>query len=502
MGPIVETRSGKVQGTEAGGVQIFKGIPFAKPPVGDLRWLAPQREEPWHDVRDATQFSPESAQSPFPMAMLFGGEQPANSEDSLYLNVWTPGADGAKRPVMVWIHGGAFMNGSGSTPWYDGTRFALHGDVVVVTVNYRLASFGFLHLADLFGDEFEGSGNAGILDQVAALEWVRENIEAFGGDPANVTIFGESAGGGSVGTLLGLPSARGLFNAAIPQSGAASWWSTRERATLVARRIVDALGVRPGDVAALRAKSTEEILAAQSASSLAIGGGALDDTRIGLPFQPVVDGTSLPQPPLDAVAAGNAAGVRVLVGTNRHEMTLFHLMDQSLAQIDEASLLARAEGFFPGGNAKSVVDGYLASHRDAPLVEVWTDISTDAVFRIPAIKLAEAQLPHGPVWMYLFTWETPVFGGLRSTHALEIPFVWDNLDAPGIAMFTGDSPDRQAVADAMHAAWLGFVRNGSPGHGGLPEWPRYDTDRRPTMRFDTTLEVLDDPNGADRNLWG
>jgi para-nitrobenzyl esterase len=259
--------------------------------------------------------------------------------------------------------------------------------------------------------------------------------------------------------------------------------------------------VRPGDVAALRAKSTEEILAAQSAASLAIGGGAHDDTRIGLPFQPVVDGTSLPQPPLDAIAAGNAAGVRVLVGTNRHEMTLFHLMDQSLAQIDEASLLARAEGFFPGGGAKAAVDGYLANHRGAPLVEVWTDISTDAVFRIPAIRLAEAQLPHGPVWMYLFTWETPVFGGLRSTHALEIPFVWDNLDAPGIAMFTGDSPDRQTVADAMHAAWLGFVRDGSPGHGGLPEWPQYDTGRRPTMRFDTTLEVLDDPSGADRTLW-
>jgi para-nitrobenzyl esterase len=496
---IVETRSGKVQGTEAKGVLVFKGIPFAKPPVGDLRWMPPQREEPWHDVRDATAFSDESAQAPFPMAALFGGEQPRNSEDSLYLNVWTPAADGAKRPVMVWVHGGAFMNGSGSTPWYDGTKFATHGDVVVVTLNYRLASFGFLHLADLFGDEFAGSGNAGILDQVAALEWVRENIEAFGGDPANVTVFGESAGGGSVGTLLGLPSARGLFRAAVPQSGAASWWSTRERATTVARRVIDALGVEPGDVAALRAKTTEEILAAQAVAGLGMGGD--NDSRIGLPFQPVVDGTVLPEPPLDAIAKGNAAGVRVLVGTNRHEMTLFHLMDQSLAQIDAAGLSKRAQTWVPADRVQALVDGYLANHAGEPLPEVWTDLSTDAVFRIPAIRLAEAQAAHGPVWMYLFTWETPVFGGLRSTHALEIPFVFDNLDAPGIAMFTGDSPERQQIADAMHAAWIGLASRGEPTHPGLPDWPQYETSRRATMRFDATCELLEDPGGADRRLW-
>src|SRR5690242_11103638 len=291
---LVETRSGKVQGSEHDGIHVFKGIPFAKPPVGALRWLPPKREDPWDDVLDATQFSRESAQVPFPMAQLFGGPQPEHSEDSLYLNVWTPGLDDAHRPVMVWIHGGAFMNGAGSTPWYDGTRFAQHGDVVVVTINYRLASFGFLHLADLFGDEFAGSGNAGILDQIAALEWVRDNIEAFGGDPAKVTIFGESAGGGSVGTLLGAPSARGLFHQAIPQSGAASWFSTSERATEVARRVVDALQVKPGDVAALRAKTTEEVLAAQATAGLTVAGGG-PEADMGLPFQPVVDGTVLPQ---------------------------------------------------------------------------------------------------------------------------------------------------------------------------------------------------------------
>jgi para-nitrobenzyl esterase len=490
---IVETRSGKVQGTENDGVHVFRGIPFAKPPVGDLRWLPPQREEPWSDVRDATEFSPECAQTPFAMSALFGGPQPAHSEDSLYLNVWTPGLDDARRPVMVWVHGGAFMNGSGSTPWYDGTRFAQHGDVVVVTLNYRLATFGFLHLADLFGDEFAGSGNAGILDQVAALEWVRDNIDAFGGDPGQVTVFGESAGGASVGTLLGLPAARGLFRSAIPQSGAASWWSTRDRANEIATRIIDALEVKPGDVTALRAKSSEEILAAQVGSGLAVSSGG--EAGIGLPFQPVVDSVALHQSPLAAIGQGNAAGVRVLVGTNRHEMTLFQLMDESLATIDEERIRRRAEAWLPADRAGDIVSGYVARRAGQPVLDTWTDLSTDAVFRIPAIRLAEAQIAHGPVWMYLFTWETPVFGGLRSTHALEIPFVFDALQQPGASMFTGTGEERQQISDAMHATWIAFAR------GADLDWPRYDTERRATMRFDATREVLDDPQGADREAW-
>jgi para-nitrobenzyl esterase len=500
LSAIVDTRSGKVQGLEADGIHVFRGIPFAKPPVGDLRWLPPKREEPWNDVRDATRFSAESAQSPFPMAQLFGGEQPANSEDSLYLNVWTPGLDDARRPVMVWIHGGAFMNGSGTTPWYDGTRFVKHGDVVIVTINYRLASFGFLHLADLFGDELAGSANAGILDQIAALEWVRDNIEAFGGDPDRVTIFGESAGGGSVGTLLGTPAARGLFSGAIAQSGAASWWATRERANEIASRIVHALNVKPGDIAALRAKSKDEVLAAQAIAGLDVR-TLTEEVGVGLPFQPVVDGTVLPHAPLDTIEAGNARDVRVLAGTNRHEMTLFHLMDQTLAQIDEPGLLRRARTWFAEDRAAEIVAGYRANRTDGGLLDVWTDLSTDAVFRIPAIRLAESQLAHGPVWMYLFTWETPVFGGLRSTHALEIPFVFDALDKPGSDMFTGNGPERQRIADAMHRAWIAFARDEAPQHAGLPTWPQYDEQRRATMRFDATCELLDDPAGGDRRLW-
>jgi para-nitrobenzyl esterase len=490
---IVDTRSGKVQGLERGGVLVFRGIPYAAPPVGAARWLAPRREATWEGVRDATRFSPESAQAKFAMAAMLGGVEPEKSEDSLYLNVWTPACDDARRPVLFWIHGGAFVFGSGSTTWYDGTRFARSADAVVVTINYRLGAFGYLHLADRFGDEFAGSANAAVLDQVAALEWVRDCITAFGGDPDNVTIFGESAGGGSVGTLLGLPRARGLFRNAIAQSGAASWVSTREHANDVTDRLLAALHVRPGDVEALRATTMDQLVAASTALGVAATGM--------LPFQPVLDDTVLARPPLDTIAAGNAAGVHLIVGTTRHEMTLFNLLDQSLAQVDDDAIAARLASW-RDLDARRIVADYRSRRPGVTASELWTDLATDAAFRIPAIRLAEAQLPHGPVWMYLFTWESPVFGGiLRSTHALEIPFVFDNLDKGGVEMFTGTGPERAALAAAMHRAWGAFARTGDPGHEGIPAWPRYERARRATMRFDAPSEVLDDPLAADREAW-
>lgn len=489
---IAATRSGKVEGTEIDGVLVFKGIPYAAAPDGPRRWLAPDREEPWDGVRPTTEFSAVSAQGTFGMNALMGAAEPVKSEDSLYLNVWTPACDDKRRPVMVWIHGGAFLFGSGDTPWYDGTRLCANGDVVVVTINYRLGPFGYLHLADLFGAEFEGSGNAAVLDQVAALEWVRDSIAAFGGDPGNVTIFGESAGAGSVGTLLGTPRACGLFHRAIAQSGAASWWSSRERANGVTERFVELLGVRPGDVDALREVPVQHLIdSTAQMGSLDVG---------GLSFQPVVDGTVLPRPPLDAIAAGDAAGVTLLTGTNRHEMTLFNLLDPAFAQVDDAQTAVRLERFTP--DAKQIVAGYRSRRPGVSGPELWTDVASDAVFRMPAIWMAEAQSRHAPVWMYLFTWESPAFGGvLRSTHALEIAFAFDNLDK-GTEMFTGTGSERQSIADVMHPAWLAFAQTGDPGHPGLPDWPRYELPRRPTMRLDTTCEVLDDPLGSDRQAWG
>ncbi|HEV7523475.1 MAG TPA: carboxylesterase/lipase family protein [Acidimicrobiia bacterium] len=487
---IVATRSGKVEGFERDGVHVFRGIPYAAPPVGSLRWQPPQREESWAGTREAISFSKQSAQTEFAMTKMMGEKQPAYSEDSLFLNVWTPACDDARRPVLVWIHGGAFIWGAGDTPWYDGTKFAVHGDVVVVTINYRLGPFGFLHLSDLFGDSFAGSGNAGILDQVAALEWVRDCIGAFGGDPERVTVFGESAGAGSIGALLGTPAARGLFQGAIPQSGAASWVSTRERATGIAARVVENLGIAPGDTDALLATSTDAIL------------GALppfrEDGVNALPFQPVVDGTVLPKPPLAAIAAGNAAGVRVLTGTNLNEMTLFTIADPDMAGLDDDGVRRRLRAAF-GDAGDAVLDNYRARRPNLTSQELWVELSTDGVFRIPAIRLLEAQIPHAPVWSYLFTYQSPAFGGLlRSTHALEIPFVFDNLDRGGAELLTGSGPERQGIADAMHRAWIAFARSGEPQHPGLPEWRRYEPDHRATMRFDTTCEVVDDPGRDDR----
>jgi para-nitrobenzyl esterase len=487
---MVDTRSGKAQGYTRDGVHVFKGIPFARPPVGPLRFQPPQPPEPWAGVLDATRYGKISAQLQGRMERLFGAPPIESSEDSLTLNVWTPGLDDARRPVMVWIHGGAFVNGTGSTPWYNGIRFATAGDVVVVTINYRLGGFGFLHLADLGGERFASSGNAGILDQVAALEWVRDNIDAFGGDPGNVMIFGESAGAMSVGTLLGTPAARGLFHRAALQSGSSSAVFTRDDATKVAEQLIVAAGLAPGDVDGLVALPTEALLAAQ---------GELLAHRSALytPFRPVVDGTALPSAPLDAIAAGREGDVPTLVGTTLDETTLFFLADPKVAALDETGLLARARELL-GDGAEKAVATYTATCAGASPRDVLIAITTDWAFRIPAIRLAEAQAVKGrPAFMYLFTWATPVFGGaLKSCHALELPFVFDNLQKGRSDMFTGDGPERQGLADRMHSAWIAFAHTSDPG------WPAYDLEDRATVVFSgEPNRVEPDPMGAERRLW-
>jgi para-nitrobenzyl esterase len=483
---IAATRSGKVEGTEQDGVLAFRGIPFAAPPVGLRRFLPPVREDAWDGVRDATRFGSESAQADTPIARMLGSNAAHSSEDSLYLNVWTPACDDAARPVMVWIHGGAYVFGSGAVSWYDGARFVQHGDVVVVTINYRLGQFGFLHLADQFGDELAGSGNAGILDQIAALEWVRDCIGAFGGNPDDVTVFGESAGGNSVATMLAMPAARGLFRKAIAQSAAGAWVSTRERAAKVARRTIEALGVT--DLESLRAVPKERLLGTNPDLS-----DEAEHGIAGLPWQPAIDDTTLLELPRDAVASGSAAGVRLLTGTNEHEMTLFQILDPSLTDLDDAQMVERLRPWTE--DPARVLRAYRAASPDATPRQMWLALTTDGVFRVPAIRLVEAQLPHSAAWMYRFAWETPAFGGaLRSTHALEIPFAFDNLDKNTEGV-TGNGPERQVIADTMHRAWIAFARTGDPG------WPAYDNERRATMRFDVESAVVEDPEGPQRAAW-
>ncbi len=495
-GPTVETRSGPVQGSELDSLAVFRGIPFAASPVGELRFAAPRPPERWTATLDCTGFGPSAPQHPSALEQMLGGSDVRYDEDCLRLNVWSPGCDQAGRPVLVWIHGGGFLTGSGSIPWYDGAHLAAR-DAVVVTVNYRLGVLGYLHLEEL-GAGFEGSGNAGLLDQVAALGWVRDNIEAFGGDPANVTVFGESAGAMSIGSLLGTPQADGLFGRAILESGACSHVHDSDYATEVARKFLAEIGA---DISELRSLPLDTLMDAQQRVS---SGFAFED---GLPFQPVVDGRVIPAHPLDRVAAGMVAGVELLLGTTLEEMNMFLLMEPALAQLDEAAVAARVDAFFvpQGQEPGHALAAYRERLANAPVSEVLSAALTDHTFRIPAIRLAEAQVAHQPnVWMYLFTFSSPAFGGaLGACHALEVPFVWDNLDATGAAMFVGGvGPAHQRLAKQMGDAWVSFARNGSPAADDLPDWPRYDLARRRTIRFDVDeIEVIEDPMSSERRAW-
>jgi para-nitrobenzyl esterase len=497
LGGIVNTKTGPVQGVDHDGIAVFRGIPYAEAPVGALRWKPPVARTPWTETLVAEHASPLAPQNPSPLEGMLGGGAPPIGDDCLSLNIWTPGTDDAQRPVLFWIHGGAFVTGTGSTPWYDGERFARQHDVVVVTSNYRLGALGFLHLADIFGAEWAGSGNVGILDQSFALRWTRENIAAFGGDPDTITIFGESAGGMSVATQLGLPASKGQFKRAIAQSGAAGHVHTRETATDVARRFLEVIGL--DSIEALQQAPVADILAAQEKVNTErsnIGGA-------GLPFMPCVDGTTLPVGPQQAVKDGHARGVDLLLGTNLDETTLFTMMDPGLSSLDDAALAKRFGGLFGEERAAEALDAYRKDRADAAHGDIWNAALSDRVFRVPAVRLADAQQPHGSTYVYLFTWESTAFDGrLRSCHALEIPFVFDNLDQAGVAFLTGPiTDDMRALATTMNEAWAAFARTGNPSTPSLADWPTWDPETRPTMVIDTDCNVELDPMGHELEVW-
>jgi para-nitrobenzyl esterase len=486
-GPVVQTAAGRVQGTTESGLDVFRGIPYAAPPVGNRRWLPPAPVQPWTDVRDASAFGPACPQDPDEHEMLEGTP---TSEDCLTLNVWTPSTSG-RAPVMVFVHGGGFIAGSTWDPWYDGAAFARRG-VVLVTLQYRVGPFGWLDLSSL-GPEFATSGNAGLQDQIAALRWVRANAAAFGGDPTSVTVFAESAGAISLSALLGAPSADGLYDRVILESGTPGTVATREWSQRVFDRFVEISGVpTPEDVVGL---STEQLLG----TARQIYETEFADTA----FHPVVDGTLLPDLPMRRMASPDGPSVPMIIGTNLDEARYWLYYIPELDRLPLRYYRPWLESLV-GDRADEVIADYQGERPDLDQAQTGMALAGDVGFRLPAIRMAEALADRGvPVWMYLATVQSPEFDGrMGAAHAIELPFVFDNLEADRAPELVGDDPANPALAEATQRAWVSFATTGSPTVAGVPEWPTYERAARSTLILDHQLAVVDDPYPATRATWG
>jgi para-nitrobenzyl esterase len=491
----VATTYGQLEGVQRERHQAFLGIPFAAPPVGERRFKAPEPPASWTGVRPAKEWGNAARQTTHPIPG-FAASGPQD-EDCLYLNVYTPSADGGRRPVMFWIHGGGYTHGTAAEPLYDGGPLATRGDVVVVTINYRLGAFGFLHL----DDHLPGKGlsaNCGQLDMIAALQWTRDNIGSFGGDPGNVTVFGESAGAAAVGALLAMPAAKGLFQKAVLQSGSGRAVS-RERGKEIAQLVLDELGLgdRPEQI---RTVSADLLLEAQTkvAAKQGRAGGPL--------YGPVIDGQTLFQQPLAALREGFSAGVPVMIGTNRDETKLF-AATMRRDEVDDDRLLQAIAPSLPKATPVQL-QGLVATYRKSRLdkglptsnLDMLDAIETDVRMRLNAMRVALTQVRHQPnTFLYLFTYASPARGGsLGSCHALEMPFVFGTTKAPTQDRFAGTGPDVERLSENMMDAWLSFARSGSPAHERIGPWPSYNAENRPTMVFDRQSGVREDPFGEER----
>jgi para-nitrobenzyl esterase len=507
MKGVVSVAQGRLRGVWREDLWSFSGIPYARAPVGELRWRTPREPEAWSEIRDASTFGPIAPQAAAVPGITSPSDPEASephSEDCLFLNVWTPSVSesladvkGGGRPVLVFIHGGGFTSGSGSVFLYRGGELVRNGDAVVVTINYRLGALGFLgHRA--LEDPEHLVGNWGIQDQVAALSWVRENIGGFGGDPDNVTIFGESAGGFSVAALLGTPAAKGLFSRAVIQSGGVHVHSVEE-AERSADRLAAILGIAACDRASLQPIPASELVAATEE----IGRRRPDPGMIPLPFLPVVDGVFLPVDPLAAVENGSAAGIDLLIGTNRDELTLFGIGNPALMALDEEGMQRWIANAAPDMDAGDVIEAYrnARSSRGEKIdpTDIWVASGTDFVFRWPSFQLAAAHAARGSrAFMYLFDWESPAFGGiLGACHALELPFVFGAVHLPVVQVFTGNGPVVERLSRDMQHAWISFAADGRPGHDGVGEWPSWDPVRRATMIFGAHTHQEDAPRNEE-----
>lgn len=490
--PMATTAVGTFEGVRVDGIDTFLGIRYAQPPVGALRWRPPVPAEAFDGVQPATAFAP-------PPPQLFDVQETASelpqSEDCLFLNVWSPSTRGS-RPVMVFIHGGGWVNGGTADPWYHAERLARRGDIVVVTVGYRLGSFGFLDLSAIGGEGYEQSGNLGILDQQLALRWVHDHIAAFGGDPERVTLAGQSAGGQSVSLHLALPESRPYFQRAIAQSGALSLIRTQATAQNTAQQLLDFAGVT--DLAGLQALDTDAVMAAQEALE---GSTMFSD----LLFGPVLDGALVTEPPMEAILRGDAADIPLLTGTTLDETRYWYFYYRILRGVPPrlgTELLPFLTSVFSDAEREALIVGYETRSPSATPGEITMQLATDGVFRQAQIRLAEAHAQHQPeTYMYLFEWATPIQDGIfGSLHSVELPFLFGLAGTAEVEDYVGPNPP-DVVTHAIQDAWASFVKGRAPSASALPSWARYDTTRRATMRIDTRSVLEDDPRSAEREAW-
>ena len=498
-GATVETNLGKVRAQSQAGVQAFRGVPYAASTAGANRFMPPAKREKWTGVKDCFDLGQRSPQrdSEFfgfvPKALEPMCPAEPMGEDCLVLNVWTSSASNranAKRPVMVWLHGGGYTTGSGGFVCYNGQELARKHDVVVVTVNHRLTVFGYLYFAGIGGEKYAHASNVGMMDIVASLEWVRDNIGAFGGDPNNVTIFGQSGGGGKVSALMAMPPAHGLFHKAIIQSGADVRGVSVEAANKSVELFLSKLNLKPDQIDQLQQMPVDQLLAA------AAGG---PPGTPGLALAPVVDGSTLPAGPFDPTAPELSANVPLMIGTVETEVTFFP--GQILDPIDDANLHARVKQMLAKASdaqVDQVIAAYKAGRPGVPNTDVYLAMASDATFRAGVVLEADRKAAQkAPVYQYYFTWHSPVQDGkLRAFHTLEIPFAFDVVDLA--SSMTGTGADRQPLADKVSGAWAAFARNGDPNHKLLPKWDPFDTNKRAIMVLDDECKLVDDPHGQEQ----
>jgi para-nitrobenzyl esterase len=507
---IVETATGKVRGYVRNGIFTYKGIPYAAPVGGAARFQPPQKAKPWTGVRSSMQYgqvSPQVARNGWANdeeAWLFSWDDGIPGEDCLRVNVWTPGInDNKKRPVMVWLHGGGFQAGSGQElPSYDGENLARRGDVVVVSLNHRLGVLGYLNLAEIGGAKYASAANVGNLDLVAALEWVRDNIANFGGDPGNVMIFGQSGGGGKVSSLMAMPSAKGLFHKAAVQSGSGLRMVRPETSAKVAAAVLAELGLSASQLDQLHTIPVQKLIDGGVAAMRKVapqGGPA----RVYNPradragWGPTVDGNLLPQHPFDPTAPPISAHIPMLIGTCLNEFTN-GINNPNVDALTEAELADRVKAMY-GDRSTNIIAAYARANPKAKPFDLLSFISTVST-RQNAVVQAERKAAQNaaPAYLYLFNWQTPVLDGRpKAFHCAELAFVFDNIDR--CVNMTGGGADARALAAKMSEAWIAFARTGNPNHKGLPKWPTFTADKGATMIFDNKCEVQNNPDGEPRS---